>query len=403
MEVCTLLTRMLRGPARIGTAALFCIALGILHGCGADRGAADSRAASVKGKGKGAEVVPVLVATVEQKNVPLRIQAIGNVEALATVQIKSRIDGEIVEVLFKDGDSVRKGQVLFRLDAREHVAQLEQLEANLVRDRALLDRARAQELRYKDLLAKNFVSQDAYAQFKTNVDTAMAAVRAGEATLENARLQIEHATIRAPIDGRVGKTLIQLGNLVKANDTAAMVIINQLSPIYLNFAIPEQYLGQVRAGMANRNLVVTAGLPDTPGTDPVGQLTFIDNVVDTATGTVKLRATFPNTDTRLWPGQFATAVLNLGEQPNAVVVPSQAVQTGPKGQYVFVVNDQNVVSQRPIAVERIDGEQTVVSNGLNAGEKVVTVGQLRLVPGTRVNPKGSDPTSSDPKPAETKS
>jgi len=360
-----------------------------LAACG-DKGG--GTAAAPDKKGKESPAIPVVVAPVIAQTVPLKIQAIGNVEVQNTVSIKSRLDGQIVKVSFRDGQDIIKGQPLFEIDPRPLQAQLLQAQAALARDKAQLDRARAQEERYKDLLQKGFVSQDAYAQFHTNVDTAAATVRANEAAVENARLQTEYTLIRSPIEGRAGKILIQEGNLVKANDTVSLVVINQIAPIYVSFAVPEQYLGVIRKYMAAGKLVVEAlppgapGAADAAGTVATGTLAFIDNTVDATTGTVRLRATFPNRDRTLWPGQFVTASVTLNEQQNAIVVPSQAVQTGPKGQYVYVVK-AGVADMREIAIERVDGAQTVVAKGLAAGEQVVTTGQSRLVPGIKVSIK----------------
>ena len=355
-----------------------------------DKSAAQSDKRSTDKKGKGGPAIPVIVATVSEQTLPLKIQAIGNVEVQTTVSIKSRLDGQIVKVGFADGQDVAKGQMLFEIDARPLQAQLEQARATLARDKAQLDRARQQEERYKDLLQKGFVTQDAYAQFRTNVDTAAATVNASESAVDNMRVQTEYAVIRSPIQGRAGKILIQQGNLVKANDTPSLVIINQLAPIYVSFAVPEQYLGLIRKYMAGGKLVVEA-LPPNPGegvagstTGARGTLAFVDNTVDTTTGTVRLRAVFDNKDKSLWPGQFVTASVTLNETQSAIVVPSQAVQTGPKGQYVYVVKD-GVALMREITVERADGPHTVVSRGLVGGEQVVASGQSRLVPGMKVN------------------
>lgn len=346
-------------------------------------------------KGKESPAIPVVVAEVTAQSVPLKVQAIGNVEVQATVSIKSRLDGQIVKVGFSDGQDVTKGQLLFEIDARPLQAQLQQAQATLARDRAQLERARAQEERYKDLLQKGFVSQDAYAQFRTNVDTAAATVKASESAAENARLQTEYAVIRSPITGRAGKILIQQGNLVKANDTVSLVVINQISPIYVSFAVPEQYLGLIRKYMATGKLGVEAvpqNAGDTAGATARGTVAFIDNTVDATTGTVRLRATFPNLDKSLWPGQFVTASLTLNEQQNAIVVPSQAVQTGPKGQFVYVIAG-GAAQMREIAVERVDGTQTIVGKGLAAGEQVVTSGQSRLIPGMKVSIKSDEKKS----------
>lgn len=345
-------------------------------------------------KDKASPAIPVVVATVGEQTVPLKIQAIGNVEVQATVSIKSRLDGQIVKVGFNDGQDVSKGQVLFEIDARPLQAQLQQAQATLARDKAQLERARAQEERYKDLLQKGFVSQDAYAQFRTNVDTAAATANASESAVENARLQTEYAVIRSPISGRAGKILIQQGNLVKANDTVSLVVINQISPIYASFAVPEQYLGLIRKYMAAGKLAVEAmpqGAADAAITSN-GTVAFIDNTVDATTGTVRLRATFPNNDKSLWPGQFVITSVTLKEQQNAIVVPSQAVQTGPKGQYVYVVK-AGAAEMREISVERVDGPQSIVAKGLGAGEQVVTSGQSRLIPGMKVSIKPAEKKS----------
>jgi multidrug efflux system membrane fusion protein len=343
-----------------------------------------SRAAEKKVSGGPA--VPVMVAPVVAKTVPLHIQGIGNVEPFATVAVKARVDGQIVKVFFTDGQEVKKGEPLFQLDPRPFAAALKQSEANLLRDKAQREHARAQERRYKDLLQKNFVSKDAYSQFLTNVETADATVRADEAAVENARLQLEYATIRAPISGRTGKIMIQLGNLVKANDTNSLVLINQVAPVYLSFAVPEQYLPEIRKYMAAGRIPVQAQSPNADAGMVDGELAFIDNAVDTATGTIRLRAIFQNQDRALWPGQFVTAVVTLHQQRDAIVVPSQAVQTGPKGQYVYVVKPDLSAELRDIVVDRTEGGETVIAKGLAAGERVVTTGQLRLVPGIKVNP-----------------
>jgi multidrug efflux system membrane fusion protein len=337
-------------------------------------------------KSAGAPAIPVIVAPVIGMTVPLRVTAIGNVEPFKTVAIKARVDGQIVKVFFTDGQEVKEGQPLFQLDSRPFQASLQQAEAALLRDKAQLDRARKQQERYQDLLHKNFISPDAYAQFVTNADTAAASVRASEAALENARLQLEYSTIRAPISGRTGKIAIQLGNLVKANDTVSLVVINQVAPVYLSFAVPEQYLGPIRKYMANGKLTVEARVQ---GIESVaaGELAFIDNTVDVGTGTVKLRAVFPNKDSVLWPGQFVTASVTLREEHDALVVPSQAVQTGPKGSFVFVVKPDLAAEVREVAVERVEGANSVIAKGLAAGERVVINGQSRLVAGSRVSIK----------------
>jgi membrane fusion protein, multidrug efflux system len=331
-----------------------------------------------------APTFPVTVATVAQQNVPVRIQAIGNVEAYSTVALKARVDGQIVEVNFKDGVEVKKGAVLFKIDSRPFEATLRQAEANLMRDTAQKDQTRSQERRYQELLEKNFVSKEAYAQIRTNADSADASALASKATVENARLQLEYCTIHSPIDGFVGKVMLQMGNMVKANDTNPLVVINQVRPIYVNFSVPEQNLSLIRSYMAKGPLFVEALPPNSAQAAASGTLIFVDNAVDASTGTIKLRGVFPNKDNALWPGQYVSASLKLYEQKNALVVPAQSVQNGPAGQYVYVVRSDMTTEIRKIEVGRSDGTDTIIAKGLQKGEQIVVKGQLRLTPGAKV-------------------
>jgi len=341
------------------------------------------RANEPKG-GRGPAAVQVTVATVLQQTVPVRVQAIGNVEAFSTVAVKARVDGQIVEVGFKEGEEVPKGRVLFKIDPRPFEAALRQAEANHLRDVAQAEQARSQEKRYQDLLEKNFVSKEAYAQFRTNADTAEAVALASRAALDNARLNVEYCTIRSPIEGYAGKIQIQMGNLVKANDVGPLVTVNQVHPIYVNFSLPENRLPEVRKYMASGPLAVNALAPGSDKVAATGALIFIDNAVDPSTGTIKLRARFQNKENVLWPGQFVNVSVQLYQEQNAIVIPSQAVQTGPEGQYVYVVGDDMAVDLRKIQVQRSEGDTTIVGSGLAKGERVVTQGQLRLGPKTRV-------------------
>ena len=344
---------------------------------------------------KGPPAVPVSVAPVLQETIPVRLQAIGNVEAYATVSVKARVDGQIVAVNFREGQAVKKGSALFRIDPRSFEAALRQAEANALRDAAARDQARSQAKRYQELLEKNFVSKEAYAQIRTNAETAEATAKASQAALENARLSLEYCTIVSPIDGYVGKVLLQAGNLARANDVNPLVVINQVTPIYVNFAIPEQSLPDVRKHMAaGPALLVEVIPPDPAGSRIAGQLVFVDNAVDPGTGTIRLRARFDNRDTALWPGQFVNVSLRLSQQANAIVVPSEAVQTGPDGQFVYVVGKDMVVDVRRVTVQRSDGERAIVSSGLAKGEQVVTRGQLRLGPRTRVQISRTGPEAS---------
>jgi len=333
---------------------------------------------------KGSPAIPVSVAQVTQEVVPFRLQAIGNVEAYSTVAVKARVDGQIVEVGFKEGEEARKGQMLFKIDPRPFEAALRQAEANALRDAAARDQARSQERRYQELLEKNFVSKEAYAQIRTNAAVAEATAGASQAALDNAKLNLEYGTIRAPIEGYAGKIQIQMGNLVRANDVNPLVVINQVRPIYVNFSVPEQRLAEVREHMASRQVAVEALAPGSDHAAATGMLIFVDNAVDPSTGTIRMRARFPNKENLLWPGQFVNVSVRLFEQADAIIIPSRAVQTGPEGQYVYVVDRDMVVDVRRITVQRTEGERAVVASGLAKGEQVVTQGQLRLGPKTRV-------------------
>ena len=345
----------------------------------------DSRARE-KPAAKGPGAVPVAVIAAVQQSVPVRLQAIGNVEAYTSVAVKSRVDGQIVDVHFREGQEVKKGEVLFRIDARPFEAAFRQAEAQALRDVASRDQASSQERRYLELLEKNFVSKDAYAQYRTNAQTAEASAKASQAALENAKLNLEYTVILSPIDGYVGRALLQAGNMVKANDTAALVVINQVRPVYVSFAIPEQQLMQVRELMRKGPLAVEVAAPGTDKSLATGRIAFLDNAVDQTTGTIKVRAIFENADAALWPGQFYTVRVKLYEQENAILVPSRALQTGPNGQFVYVVKTDMTAEVRQVVVVRAEGELSVLAEGgVAKGEPVVVRGALRLAPGIKVN------------------
>jgi multidrug efflux system membrane fusion protein len=360
------------------------IAAGAAEKGGAGKGSAAKGDAGKGGAGKGPGTVPVSIASVSQETIPFKLQAIGNVEALSTVSVKARVDGQIVEVGFKEGDEVRKGSVLFKIDPRPYEATLRQTEANHMRDTATRDQARSQEKRYQELLQKNFVSKEAYAQIRANADAADAVAASSRAAMENAKLNLEYCTIRSPIDGYTGKIQIQMGNLVKANDTNALVVLNQVHPIYVSFAVPEQSLAMLRTYMAKGPLAVDVGPPEAAKVIASGALIFVDNAVDATTGTIKLRARFTNSDNALWPGQFVNVSLKLYDQKDALMVPSQAVQTGPNGQFVYVVKPDMTTEVRKVTIERSAGAKVIIASGLQPGEQVITRGQLRLAPGVKV-------------------
>ncbi|HEX9256135.1 MAG TPA: efflux RND transporter periplasmic adaptor subunit [Candidatus Angelobacter sp.] len=340
-----------------------------------------------KAQATGPGTVPVVVAIAQQKDVPVEVTAIGNVEAFSTVSVKSMVNGEITAVHFQEGQDVRKGQLLFSIDRRPFEAELHRLEGNLAKDSAQAQNAVVQARRYQALFKEGVVAREQYDQVQSNAEAMQAGVLADRAAVENARVQLQYTSIFSPIDGRTGNLLVHLGNVVKANDTPPLVVINQVKPIYVNFAVPEQYLADIKRYMAAGNLPVAASIPNDKAKPAEGKLRFVDNTVDPTTGTIKLKGTFANTDRKLWPGQFVNVVLKLATQANAVVVPSQAIQNGQQGQFVFVVKPDMTVESRPVVAGRTIEGQVVVDKGVQAGEKVVTDGQLRLSPGAKVEIK----------------
>jgi multidrug efflux system membrane fusion protein len=325
--------------------------------------------------------VPVTAAKVEQKDVPLQLKAIGAVEAYSNVSVKTQITGELTGVHFKEGQDVKKGQLLFSLDKRPFEAALKQAQGMLARDQAQAVNARTQARRYEALNKAGVVPKEQYDQMQSNADALDAAVVADQAAVENARVQLVYCTIYSPIDGHTGPLLIHQGNMIKANDTPFLVSINQIQPIYATFTVPEQNLADIKRYSSRGKLKVLAYIPNDPGGPAQGWLSFIDNTVDQATGTIKLKGEFVNADRRLWPGQFVDVVLTLAQQSRAIVVPSQALQNGQQGQFVFVVKPDMTVEARLVTVDRSNDGQAVIAKGLAAGEQVVTDGQLRLVPG----------------------
>ena len=344
----------------------------------------------------GVPPAPVVVALVKTATVPVTLGVIGNVQAYSAVALRSQVDGQIMEVHFREGQIVKKGDLLFTLDPRPYEAALRQTEANLMKDRAMLDKARSDLARLEALVAKDYTSRSNYDAAKATAASLEATIKADEALVEQARLKLEFTKITAPIDGRVGSILVNAGNLVKANDTAAgstLVTINQIRPIYVQFSVPESNLSEIRARMAAGKISVKVQVPqeDRPAAD--GTLTFINNAVDMTTGTIQLKATFENDDGRLVPGQFVNVTVELSVLTEAIVVPPAAVQVGQRGHYVFVVKADSTVEMRLVRVGITTEREMVIQGGLKAGERVVTEGQLRLRPGTRVavRPSGGAP------------
>jgi multidrug efflux system membrane fusion protein len=340
------------------------------------------------------------------------VHAIGTVEAYSTVSVRSMISGELIKVHFTEGQKIKKGSLLFEIDPRPFEADLQRNEANLDRDSAALKEAKAnlardsaqaenasvEKNRYDTLVKKGVATKEQLDQMRTNaaaaeaavhadeaaIESANEAVRADRAAVEQAKVQLSYCDIYSPIDGRAGDLMVDRGNVIKAND-AAMVVINKTQPIYAEFSVPEQYLPEIRRHISGGRIKVEA--ISQPGMSSEGTLTFIDNTVDPATGTIKLKATFQNAAERLWPGQFVDIVMTLSILHNAVVVPNEAIQRGQKGAYVYVVRRDRTVESRSIEQGRIFGNETVIESGLKPGEKVVTDGQLRLVPGAKVQIK----------------
>ena len=327
---------------------------------------------------------PVVVASVEQQDIPLQINAIGNVEAYQTVQIRSQVNGQIQKILFKEGEDVREGQLLFQLDKRPFQADLQKAISQMKHDEAQAENSRIQQGRYSTLETQGIVSHEQGGQLSAQAKADASAVEADKAAIDAARVQLQYTDILAPINARAGALMINLGNLVKANDTPFLVQLNQVTPIYVTFFVPEANLDRVRQRFSSgqpRVLAYPKGQPDSPAE---GRLTFIDNGVDTTTGMFKLKATFENKDRRLWPGQFVDVALELSIQKNAVVVPTKAIQTGQQGEYVYVVRADSTAESRPVKTVGVYQNLTVVSQGLSAGEHVIVNGQLRVVPNGKV-------------------
>lgn len=338
--------------------------------------------------------VPVTVARVERRAVPYEIEATGVVEPMQTVAVASQVNGILTRVAFKEGDRVRRGQVLFQVDPRTYEAALHQAEGVLAKDSAQLATAEQDVKRYAALVEKEYVTPQQYDQVRANAASLRATVSADEAAVENARLNLQYATIRAPISGRAGALLLHEGNLVRANGQP-LVVINQISPILVRFAVPASHLPTIQKYRSD-SLLVRAQPANASGAPAVGTLSFVDNAVDTTTGTIVLKAQFANTDGRLWPGEFVSAVLQLYVQQDAVVAPAPAVVQSQQGTYVFVVSSDGTATMRNVTVARTLGDFAVIDKGLSGGELVVTDGQLRLTTGAKVLIRGA-PGSDQPR------
>jgi membrane fusion protein, multidrug efflux system len=343
------------------------------------------------GRGGGQPAVPVTTAVAVEKPVPLDVQAIGTVIAASTVAVRAQITGELMSVHFKEGEEVQEGQVLFVLDRRPFEGVLQQAEAALQKDVAQAANAAAQAVRYQDLLQRGIATREQVDQMNAQAAALAATVASDKATIQNAKVQLDYATITAPISGRTGLLQVHKGNLVRATDTTPIVTVNRITPVYVSFAIPESLLPEFKRFMAQGSVKVLAKAPAETGSPSAGRVDFIDNAVDATTGTIKVKGTFPNEDRRLWPGQFVNVSVTLTVDPRAIVVPNTAVQSGQQGTFVYIVKADQTVDLRPVAVARTHEEDAVLSSGVKPGETVVTDGQLRLVPGSRVSVKNQAP------------
>jgi multidrug efflux system membrane fusion protein len=362
--------------------------------------------------------VPVKVAVAVQKAIPIQVRTIGTVEPLTSVTVKAQVGGMVTGVYFREGQEVRKGDLLFTIDSRAQEAEIRRLESNLSRDQAqikqaeanlsrnlsLLKNAEVEARRYAELVREGIATQEKHDEAQTNVqaleaavradraalENAQAAVRADRAALENARIQLGYFSVHSPLEGRTGSLLVHVGNVIKANDQP-LVTINQIRPIYVSLSVPEQELPAIRAHMASGQLRVEAAIPGEEDRPEVGVISFIDNAVDRSTGTIRLKGTFANREGRLWPGQFVQVRLTLTVKQDALVVPSEALSSGQNGTYLFVVKPDLTAEFRPVTVGASFDRETVIEKGISAGEKVVTEGQIRLTPGAKVEIKEERP------------
>ena len=421
-----IIARSPRFSSRVAGFLLISLILGGLSACSKESGtnpqqpatdasgAAGGRSGGRSGRGGAGGTVPVVTAPVVSKAVPVTIPAVGTAEPLATVQIRAQVTGQLSAIHFTEGQDVRKGAPLFTLDARPFEAALQQAQAVLARDTAQAKNAQSQRTRAEDLFKRGLIPRDQYETMTANASALESTLAADQAQIENARLNLQYTHILAPISGRTGALNVHQGDLVRANDTTPLVVINQVAPIYVTFSVPGRYLPDIRRHQSQQPLRIEASIqaggtpgsqqaaPAAPGSSPAtgtdgapvdppstatteaGAVSFIDNSVDPTTGTIKMKGTFANADHALWPGLFVQVTLVLRTDPKAVVVPAAAVQASQSGQFVFVVKPDRMVEVRNITVERQQGDEVVVAKGLTPGEEVVTDGQLRLTTGSRV-------------------
>lgn len=355
------------------------LASALLAGCSDDK----------KKQAQARRPVPVSAAKAESGSIPVQITAVGNVEPYRSVALRSQVGGIIVEQRVRDGQEVEAGDVLFVLDPRPFQAALKEAQGKLERDQALLKKAEDDFTRYTGLKQKDVVSQQQFDQSQTDAKSLRASIKLSEAQSEQARLQLEYSVMKAPFAGHVGGVLVSLGNVIKANDDRNLLVINQIQPVYVSFSVPEQYLPDVASRMGKAPLSVTVTLGEGAPEQEKGELAAVDNTVDRATGTIRLKALFKNTDKRLWPGQFAKVALNLDNRDNVITVPGAAVQQGLQGSFVYVVNAQNQAEFRIVETGGNVGDKIIITKGVSPGESVVTDGHVRLAPNSPVEVKGA--------------
>lgn len=378
-----------RGGRRGRGAAGACLALLLCLNLAACSGSEEKKAAVER------PPAPVVIGQTRTAAVPVSVLAIGRVEALATVSVRSQVGGQLQKVHFSEGQLVKAGQLLANIDPRPYQAALDQAIANLERDEATLREYRREVARNQKMVERNFISRQDYDKSVAQAESQAATVKADQAAIEKARLDLAYCSITAPLTGQTGSLLINPGNIVQANSDT-LVVIKQIQPTYVNFAVPERELSQIRRRMAQDTLKVTATLPPPATLQEEGALTFVDNQVDAKTGTVTLKGTFANADLGLWPGQFVNVSLDLYTLENAVVVPARAIQNGPQGQLVFVVKPDLTVEARPVQTGPLHGDDMTVTKGLASGEKVVLDGQLALYPGAKVFESGGKTPAAKP-------
>lgn len=353
-------------------ALFFCLALCAACSNGDDKKARQNRS------------VPVVTETVARRDVPRLLTAVGNVQPAASVAVKPQVGGQIIEVPVSSGQDVEMGQVLFKIDPRPYEAAVREVEARLLRNQVLLKKAEEDQARFSRLVSQDAISRERYDQAVANADSQRALAAQDRAALASAKLQLEYATIKAPVSGRVGEVLLDGGNVVKANDDRTLLIINTIAPAKIRFAVPERYLPEVMLQHGKGPIAVTASPEGAIRISSTGTLTSIDNAVDKTTGTIKLEASFANTDHTLWPGQFARVTVDLATLPNALVITASAVLEGIIGQYVYVVDETEAVHPRPVKARFISEKEMMIEDGLKEGERVVIDGHLNLAEGVKV-------------------